>query len=196
MTSLSEKLRTSRKAAGLTQGQVAARLGVTRGAVTHWESEDPATRTHPGVESLRQLALMYKVSVAWLLDGDLAAEAMGPVAPAPAPAPDARLAQAFWSAVDYELLVAGHHRATTEGADFLTDRSLAVFAASSDSLVCSLGRILLVDRLLGTEHDKHLLTYSLTAPAPDDVQLAERAGIQLAAVSTPKEAADYLLHLP
>lgn len=194
MTPLSDKLRTSRKAAGLTQGQVAARLGVTRGAVTHWESEDPATRTHPGVESLRQLALMYKVSVAWLLDGELG----GPDVPSgpSASAPDARLAKAFWSAVDYELLVAGHQRATTEGADFLTDRSLAVFAAGSDSLACGLGRTLLVERLLGAERAKHLLLYAQELPDADDVRLAERVGIHLAVVRTPKDAADYLLRLP
>lgn len=192
MSLLSSKLRAARKAAGLTQGQVAARVGVTRGAVTHWESADPATRTYPGVDSLMQLANIYGVSVEWLLNNQ-------PPARRPSPAatePNARLSQAFWQAVDYELLLTGHARAPAEGADFLTDNSLAVFAACTENLVLGLGRILLAERLLGSSRLKHLLFYSPIDCDPDDYNLAARAGVHLTVVSTPREAANYLTKLP
>ncbi len=44
---INEKLRELRLARGYTQGAVAAAVGVTRGAVTLWESGDLAVRNKP-----------------------------------------------------------------------------------------------------------------------------------------------------
>lgn len=68
MSQLPEKIRQARQAAQLTQGQVAERLGLTRGAVTQWESGNPDTRTTPSLDLLRRLAAVVGVPFEWLLD--------------------------------------------------------------------------------------------------------------------------------
>lgn len=64
---LCEKLTQARKAAGLTQADVAAKLNVSRQAVSRWESGD----TTPSVDKLKTLARIYGVSLDWLF-GDTA----------------------------------------------------------------------------------------------------------------------------
>lgn len=64
---LGEKLTQARKAAGLTQADVAAKLNVSRQAVSRWESGD----TTPSVDKLKALAKLYGVSLDWLF-GDTA----------------------------------------------------------------------------------------------------------------------------
>lgn len=192
MPALSSKLRAARKAAGLTQGQVAARLGITRGAVTHWESDDPVTRTQPCLDSLSRLAAIYQVPTAWFLSDE---QPEVPSAGIP-PAHDLRLASAFWAAVDYELLVAGVHRASEEGVDFATARTLAVFASGAGTVRDSLGQLLLAERLLDRTVTKHLLVYSPTPLSAREHRLAEKAGARLVVVRTPREAAGYLVKLP
>lgn len=59
---LCEKLTQARKAAGLTQADVAAKLNVSRQAVSRWESGD----TTPSVDKLKTLARIYGVSLDWL----------------------------------------------------------------------------------------------------------------------------------
>lgn len=59
---LGEKLTQARKAAGLTQADVAAKLNVSRQAVSRWESGD----TTPTMDKLKTLAKIYGVSLDWL----------------------------------------------------------------------------------------------------------------------------------
>lgn len=59
---LCEKLTQARKAAGLTQADVAAKLNVSRQAVSRWESGD----TTPTMDKLKALAKIYGVSLDWL----------------------------------------------------------------------------------------------------------------------------------
>lgn len=59
---LCEKLTQARKAAGLTQADVAARLDVSRQAVSRWEGG----QSKPSTERLLELARIYDVSLDWL----------------------------------------------------------------------------------------------------------------------------------
>lgn len=59
---LREKLIVSRDRAGLSQMELADRLGVSRQAVSRWESGD----TTPTMDKLKTLAKIYGVSLDWL----------------------------------------------------------------------------------------------------------------------------------
>ena len=59
---LREKLIVSRNKAGLSQMELADRLGVSRQAVSRWESGD----TTPTMDKLKSLARIYGVSLDWL----------------------------------------------------------------------------------------------------------------------------------
>lgn len=59
---LREKLIVSRNKAGLSQMELADRLGVSRQAVSRWESGD----TTPTMDKLKSLAKIYGVSLDWL----------------------------------------------------------------------------------------------------------------------------------
>lgn len=65
-TPLAKALRAARKAAGLTQADVAARVGVTKGAVSQWE----AGLSVPNDENTRSLAALYGVPAGALRFGD------------------------------------------------------------------------------------------------------------------------------
>ena len=58
MTSIAEQIANARKAAGMTQEDLASALHVTRSAVSSWERG----RTEPDLDTLRQLAQMLKCS--------------------------------------------------------------------------------------------------------------------------------------
>lgn len=64
---LREKLIVSRDRAGLSQMELANQLGVSRQAVSRWESGD----TTPTMDKLKALAKLYGVSLDWLF-GDTA----------------------------------------------------------------------------------------------------------------------------
>ena len=61
-----EKLQELRKQRGLTQEQLAARLFVSRTAVSKWESG----RGYPGIDSLKAIAKLFSVTVDELLSGE------------------------------------------------------------------------------------------------------------------------------
>ena len=61
---LCEKLTQARKAAGLTQADVAAKLNVSRQAVSRWESG----QSKPSTERLLALGVLYGVSIDRLLN--------------------------------------------------------------------------------------------------------------------------------
>lgn len=61
---LSEKIKTLRKQARMTQEQLAARLDVSRQAVTKWETDGGV----PDVQNLRALAALFRISIDDLLE--------------------------------------------------------------------------------------------------------------------------------
>lgn len=63
---LCEKLTQARKAAGLTQADVAAKLNVSRQAVSRWESG----QSKPSTEKLLALGALYGVSIDQLLNAE------------------------------------------------------------------------------------------------------------------------------
>mgnify|MGYP004646620275 FL=1 len=63
---LGEKLTQARKAAGLTQADVAARLNVSRQAVSRWESG----QSKPSTERLLALGGLYGISIDQLLNAE------------------------------------------------------------------------------------------------------------------------------
>lgn len=63
---LSEKIYNCRRKAGWSQEELAARLGVSRQAVSKWETGD----AEPEVSKLRLLSQVFGVSIDWLLSED------------------------------------------------------------------------------------------------------------------------------
>ena len=61
---LGEKLKSARKSIGLTQGQLAEKLLVSRLAITKWE----AGKGMPDIENLKQLSKLLNISIDSLLD--------------------------------------------------------------------------------------------------------------------------------
>lgn len=64
---LSTRIRNTRLRAGLSQAELAERLGVSRTAVCNWESSKG--RTQPSGERLAQIATLAGVSWDWLATG-------------------------------------------------------------------------------------------------------------------------------
>lgn len=60
-----ENLKTARKFSGLTQKQVADKLGVVESCYANWEQG----RTEPNIEMLRLLCSLFKISLDELING-------------------------------------------------------------------------------------------------------------------------------
>jgi transcriptional regulator with XRE-family HTH domain len=67
---LHERIRKARKAAGLTQGAVAAHFNIRPVSVTQWESG----KSRPDMERMGSLARLLNVPLGWLAEGDESAE--------------------------------------------------------------------------------------------------------------------------
>ena len=65
MYSLGERLKEAREKKGMTQMQVAKKLGITNGAISCYERK----YRDPDTETLRKLADLYEVNVDWLTGG-------------------------------------------------------------------------------------------------------------------------------
>lgn len=63
---LETRVRVARQRAGMTQSQLAERIGVTRGAVANWEI---SKRPKPSVSNLIEIAVATRVSFEWLATG-------------------------------------------------------------------------------------------------------------------------------
>lgn len=74
---LGEKLTQARKAAGLTQADVAAKLNVSRQAVSRWESR----QSKPSTEKLLALGELYGISIDQLLNTEKPAAEAVPTLP-------------------------------------------------------------------------------------------------------------------
>ena len=57
----------ARKKAGLSQEEVAEKLGVSRQTVSKWETDE----TLPDIRQSKRMALLYKISLDELIDFDL-----------------------------------------------------------------------------------------------------------------------------
>lgn len=67
-TQLWQRLRQARRYADLTQADLAAKCGVSRGAVALWEAEEPEHRTKPTVDHLIAIAKGTGVPLDWLMN--------------------------------------------------------------------------------------------------------------------------------
>lgn len=67
---LAERLRTAREMAGLSQGQVAQKLGLHRPSVSEME----AGRRQVSAGELAELAELYAVDLSWLAGGEAASD--------------------------------------------------------------------------------------------------------------------------
>jgi transcriptional regulator with XRE-family HTH domain len=67
MTELYERIKEARRRAELTQEDVAKRCGLTRNAVTLWESSRAAQRTSPQIPEIRIICEATGAPVEWLL---------------------------------------------------------------------------------------------------------------------------------
>lgn len=72
--SLGERIALARKQAGLSQEQLGDRLGVSRQAVSKWESD----QTNPDVAYVAQMCRLLGVSSDWLLLGEESAQSAAP----------------------------------------------------------------------------------------------------------------------
>lgn len=66
MESGAQRIRLARRQAGLSQAQLAQKVGVRRSAVSHWESVEGK---NPSVNHLRAIATVTQVQFEWLATG-------------------------------------------------------------------------------------------------------------------------------
>jgi transcriptional regulator with XRE-family HTH domain len=78
-STLAQRIKILRKKLGLTQEAFGAELGVSKAAVSQWESDKEDQRTKPTVENLRAIAELAHTTLGWLL------EESGPKEAAPSP---------------------------------------------------------------------------------------------------------------
>lgn len=71
---VASRIRAARKAVGLTQGELAARLHVHRATVAHWERDESFA---PSIEHLRALSRELQVGFEWLVLGEKPARPEG-----------------------------------------------------------------------------------------------------------------------
>ena len=64
---LSENIRAARKARGLSQEELAARLNVVRQTISKWETDE----TVPDIRQSKKMAVLYNVSLDELIDFDI-----------------------------------------------------------------------------------------------------------------------------
>lgn len=84
----SQRIRLARRHVGLSQLQLAQKVGVQRSAVSHWESADGK---NPSVAHLRAIATVAHVQFEWLATGRGAMQSSAEIAPDAVPAADAIL---------------------------------------------------------------------------------------------------------
>lgn len=77
-TTIGGRLRSAREAAGISQADIARKLGISRAAISQWEAND----TNPDIGRFGAIADAYGVAVDWLVTG-LASRALPAAEPPP-----------------------------------------------------------------------------------------------------------------
>lgn len=134
LSELWQRLRQARRFADLTQADLAAKCGVSRGAVALWEAAEPEHRTRPTTDHIVVISKVCNVPLDWLLNDTSDLNALwrlsGEFGPAPAPATNGHT------------LVNGH---TNGNGDVLPDLRQAghlfVFAQTPAQVVAKLSQL-------------------------------------------------------
>ncbi|QOL81211.1 helix-turn-helix domain-containing protein [Pseudooceanicola spongiae] len=84
-----DRIEAARSAAGMTQGQLAKRLGIKLGTLRSWEED----LSEPRANKLQMLAGLLNVSFTWLLTGE--GDGVAPPDEVEAPAPDPGVLEAL-----------------------------------------------------------------------------------------------------
>lgn len=184
-----QRIRAARAYGKKTAEQVAVACGVTRPAVSLWESRMPENRSQPSTQHLVEIARLCGVSPQYLLDDSATTEDIytyGTVESIRSPRPEmgvaerqARAGRAFWSAVRFQIIserpemedcfdvpvvVAG----VPMTIDFLCGDNLVYFGqptVSNDGLAREVGHLLVLERAAGHPYRKHLFRWSATPNA-------------------------------
>lgn len=69
-THIRERIKAARKHAGLTQEKLGELIGITKSAVSMWETSNPKKYTRPTLENLKELSKLTGAPLNWLLDDD------------------------------------------------------------------------------------------------------------------------------
>lgn len=184
-----QRLRSARNFAEKTQGDVAKDLGLTRPAISLWESRNPGNRTQPSGEQLIQLAKYFGVPPGFLVDDTVDAEAVSEYVDLSASnfsdtreltlavEQGDRVSKAFWASVEYTTLMArpglaNAFRAPVSSAveieaPFMSGSNLAGFTSEGSDdpsrlLLSGVSALLLLERAMGRKTTKHLLIWTRT----------------------------------
>lgn len=185
-----QRLRSARNFAEKTQGDVAKEMGLTRPAVSLWESRNASNRSNPTGEQLMQLAKYLNVPAGFLMDDTVDAEAVSEYVDlsasnfsdtrelAVAVDQGERVARAFWSSVEYTVMMtrpglgSSFHlpianAAVQIEAPFLHGSNLVGFASEGAEdngrlLLSGASALLLLERAMGRKTVKHLLIWTRT----------------------------------
>ena len=65
MSRLNQRITQARRARALSQANLAERLGVTRTAISHWETG----RSNPSTKHLKSIAKVLGIDASWLISG-------------------------------------------------------------------------------------------------------------------------------
>lgn len=80
---LHTKIKLARQHKGLRQGQLAALVGCTAGAVSQWEAVDPNKRTVPSLQHLYVIAEATGMWVGWFVEDERPADLSSPLCSPP-----------------------------------------------------------------------------------------------------------------
>lgn len=214
------RLKTARKAANLTQLQLAKALGITRSGYAFLETHNDAARTIPNITQLRTISEVTGVPLDLIVDNNTEltdiVRSMLPgyvhkprAAPAEAPRSEpGELHAMFWGAVRF----ACHMRGITATfdaqvapsplnlrVDYLTDRVISVMQVepSSAEAMRAIGQLLAAEKALSRDLTKVLLVF---ARGQTDIRAASAQakatfGVQVRVVTSAEQAADSLAHI-
>lgn len=201
-----QRLRAVRRYADLRQEDVRQVTGVSRSAVAQWEAEDPQKRTIPSIDQVKAIAKLASIPLEWLLNDNANLDDIWQIgklsAPAPVPVSD-RIADAFIKAVEFELLTkrpelaAGFSRTIpmsllANKIDYWYGRLMVEFKADTKTVAEACGYLLMAERAIGGKISKAVLVYG-PYDSNEREAIASTLGIDVEVVTSPAEAADFLI---
>lgn len=209
MDHLWQRLREARRRAGLTQADIAQAVGVSRAAVTMWESSNPDVRTTPTPENLILLARRLAVPTGWLMTGSADAPPLAVSDHVPRAWPqqpkDPRQEQNFWRGVEFTVCAERPEMAdgfaTQSTVDFVLGDIAIEFASATDASLSQvvesrLGRLLIAEKMAGRELRKHLLVRAPDPHLPEPLgSLAAQVGVRVQLITNMHDAARFITEL-